>query len=101
VPFIVLGDFNRQFNQRGDAVWADLDDGDPPHADLTALTQDMPMSCREIRYPEFIDHLVVDPRVRPCVDRTSFRHVTYRKADKSDWDTLSDHCPVQVARWVR
>ena len=28
--FIVLGDFNRRFNQPGDKVWADLDDGDLP-----------------------------------------------------------------------
>jgi endonuclease/exonuclease/phosphatase family metal-dependent hydrolase len=82
-------------------VWADLDDGDPPYADLSALTQDMPISCRENNYPEFFDHLVVDPRVRPWVDRTSFRHVASRQADKGDWDTLSDHYPVQVELWGR
>ena len=101
MPFIVLGDFNRQFNQRGDAVWADLDDGDPPHADLTALTQDMPISCRDNKYPEFIDHIVVDPRVLPWVDRSSFRQITYRQADKAVWHQLSDHCPVQVGQWIR
>jgi endonuclease/exonuclease/phosphatase family metal-dependent hydrolase len=64
-PFIVLGDFNRRFNQPNDHVWADLDDGEPPNADLTALTQEMPVSCRDNMFTEFIDHLVVDRRVLP------------------------------------
>ena len=82
-------------------VWADLDDSEPANADLTALTLDMPISCRDNTYPEFIDHIVVDRRVRPWVDRTPFRQVTYRQADKGVWDQLSDHCPVQVELWVR
>jgi endonuclease/exonuclease/phosphatase family metal-dependent hydrolase len=102
VPFIVLGDFNRRFNVPQDQVWANLDDGDPPNADLTAVTQDMPISCRDNdRFAEFIDHLVVDRRVVPWVDRTSFRHITYRQADKAVWDKLSDHCPVGVELWIR
>jgi hypothetical protein len=46
--------------------------------DLTALTQDMPINCRDNRFTEFIDHIVVDPWVRPWVDRSSFRQVAYR-----------------------
>jgi endonuclease/exonuclease/phosphatase family metal-dependent hydrolase len=64
-PLIVLGDFNRRFTQPGARVWADLDDGEPANADLTALTQDMPVSCRDNTFTEFIDHLVVDRRVLP------------------------------------
>jgi endonuclease/exonuclease/phosphatase family metal-dependent hydrolase len=100
-PFIVLGDFNRRFNQPNDQVWADFDDGEPANADLTTLTQDMPVSCRDNSFTEFIDHLVVDRRVVPWVDRTSFRQVTYRQADRAVWDQLSDHCPVLVALWIR
>jgi hypothetical protein len=59
-------------------VWADFDDGEPVNADLTALTQDMPISCRDNTFTEFIDHIVVDRRVLPWVDRSSFRQVTYR-----------------------
>jgi endonuclease/exonuclease/phosphatase family metal-dependent hydrolase len=99
--FVVLGDFNRRFTRLGDTVWADLDDGDPSTADLTALTQDMPISCRDNDFPEFIDHLVVGPHVLPWVDRSSFRHVTYRQADTAVWDKLSDHCPVSVELWGR
>jgi len=101
MPFIVLGDFNRRFNRPNDQVWADLDDGEPATADLTTLTQDMPVSCRDNQFPEFIDHIVVDRRVLPWVDRTSFRHITYRQADKAVWDQLSDHCPVLVELWIR
>jgi endonuclease/exonuclease/phosphatase family metal-dependent hydrolase len=50
-PFIVLGDFNRRFTQPHDRVWTDLDDGEPANADLNALTQDMPISCRDNTYP--------------------------------------------------
>jgi endonuclease/exonuclease/phosphatase family metal-dependent hydrolase len=100
-PFIVLGDFNRRFNVPNDKVWADLDDGEPANADLTTLTQDMPVSCRDNTIPEFIDHIVVDRRVLPWVDRTSVHHISYRQADKAVWDQLSDHCPVAVELWIR
>jgi endonuclease/exonuclease/phosphatase family metal-dependent hydrolase len=100
-PLIVLGDFNRRFNQPGDQVWTEIDDGEPANADLTALTQDMPVSCRDNTFTEFIDHIVVDRRVVPWVDRTSFRQITYRQADKAVWDQLSDHCPVVVELWIR
>jgi endonuclease/exonuclease/phosphatase family metal-dependent hydrolase len=99
VPFIVLGDFNRRFTQPNDQVWADLDDSEPVNADLTTVTQDMPISCRDNRFTEFIDHIVVDRRVLPWVDRTSFRQVTYRQADQPVWDKISDHCPVLVELW--
>jgi endonuclease/exonuclease/phosphatase family metal-dependent hydrolase len=101
VPFIVLGDFNRRFTQPGNRVWADLDDGEPAHADLTTLTQDLPVSCRDNTFTEFIDRIVVDQRVLPWVDRSSFRQVTYRQQDKAVWAQLSDHCPVLVELWIR
>jgi endonuclease/exonuclease/phosphatase family metal-dependent hydrolase len=101
MPFIIMGDFNRRFTQPGDQVWADLDDGELANADLTALGQDMPVSCRDNTFTEFIDHLVIDRRIVPWVDRSSFRQVTYRQADKAAWDQLSDYCPVLVELWMR
>jgi endonuclease/exonuclease/phosphatase family metal-dependent hydrolase len=100
MPFIVLGDFNRRLTQPNDRVWADLDDGEPANADLIALTQEMPVSCRDNTFTEFIDHLIVNRRVLPWVDRT-VHQVTYRQADKAVWDQLSDHCPVVVELWIR
>jgi endonuclease/exonuclease/phosphatase family metal-dependent hydrolase len=99
--FIILGDFNRRFTLPHDMVWTDLDDGEPANTDLTALTQDMPVSCRDNTFTKFIDHLVVDRRVLPWVDRSSFLQMTYRQADKAVWDQLSDHCPVLVELWIR
>jgi endonuclease/exonuclease/phosphatase family metal-dependent hydrolase len=64
-------------------------------------TPPVTVSCRDNTFTEFIDHLVVDRRVVPWVDRTSFRHLTYRQADKGDWARLSDHCPVLVELWIR
>jgi endonuclease/exonuclease/phosphatase family metal-dependent hydrolase len=101
MPFIVLGDFNRRLTQPNDQVWADLDDGQPANADLTTVTQDMPISCRDNKFPEFIDHIVVDRRLLPWLDRTSFRHLTYRQADKAVWAQISDHCPVLVELRIR
>lgn len=99
-PFLVLGDFNRRLNLPDDIVWTNLDDADPPNADLTSITDDMPISCRDNRFTTFIDHIVFDKRAIDLVDRTSFRHVTYRQADAEVWDKISDHCPVTVEMWI-
>jgi endonuclease/exonuclease/phosphatase family metal-dependent hydrolase len=99
-PFVVLGDFNRRLTLTGDTFWTAIDDGQPANADLTAITQDMPISCRDNEFTEFIDHIVFDARSIAFVDRSTFRHVTYRQADKPVWDQLSDHCPVVVDLFV-
>lgn len=98
---IVLGDFNRRLNQSGDTVWTNIDDAQPPNADLTSITENMPISCRDNQYTEFIDHIVFGKQAIAFVDRSSFRHVTYRQADKEVWDKISDHCPVMVEMWVQ
>ena len=100
MPFIVLGDFNRRLIRPQDQVWAELDDGEPANADLMAVIQDMPISFWDNTFPESIDHIVVDRPVVPWVDRTSFRHVTYRQADKAVWEQLSDHSPIVIELWI-
>jgi hypothetical protein len=77
------------------------DDGEPANADLTTLTQERPVSCRGNTFTEFIDHNVVDRRVLPRVDRSSFRHATCRQADKPVRAQIHDHCPVVVEQWLR
>ncbi|HEX2227579.1 MAG TPA: hypothetical protein VHM64_10575 [Candidatus Binatia bacterium] len=99
--FVVLGDFNRRFNLPGDTIWTEIDDANPANADLLAVTQDMGVSCRNNEFTEFIDHIVVDRRAAKWVDRSSFRHVTFRQADKDVWEKISDHCPVAVELWVQ
>mgnify|MGYP001792333391 CR=1 FL=1 len=100
VPFILLGDFNRRFNVANDQVWAELDDSEPENADLTTVTLNMPLSCRDNKYTEFIDHIVFDKRAVQWVDFSSFRQVNYRQQDKDVWDNISDHCPVVIEMWV-
>lgn len=99
-PPIVLGDFNRRLAIAGDLVWSNLDDSMPANADLSVVTENMPISCRDNGFTEFIDHIVFDRRSAELVDISSFRHVTYRQADKSVWDKISDHCPVAVEIWA-
>lgn len=98
-PFIVLGDFNRRFNLRGDRVWAELDDSDPPNADLTSVTEGKQTTCRDNKYPQFIDHIVFDKRGAEFLDRSSFKQLTFRPEDTPVWDQISDHCPLIVEMW--
>jgi endonuclease/exonuclease/phosphatase family metal-dependent hydrolase len=99
-PFIILGDFNRRFNALGDSVWKEIDDGDPPNADLTTATENKSISCRENKYTMFIDHIVFDKRAWRWVEDSSFRHQTFRQQDKTVWRKISDHCPVVVDLWI-
>jgi endonuclease/exonuclease/phosphatase family metal-dependent hydrolase len=100
-PFIILGDFNRRFNIEGDTFWEEIDDGNPSNADLTNITKNKCISCRDNKYDTFIDHIVFDKRSWTWVDDSSFRHVTFRKADKPVWDKISDHCPIVVELWIK
>ena len=72
---------NRRVDQPSDSIWAELDDGQPANADLTSITADMPISCHNNEFTEFIDRIVFDKRSIVFTDRTSFRHVIYRQAE--------------------
>ncbi len=99
-PFILLGDFNRRFNEALDVAWSELDDANPPNADLSSVTAEMPISCRGNEFTRFIDHIVLDKRAAAFVELSSFRHITFRQADKDRWDHISDHCPVVVDLFI-
>ena len=77
--FIVLGDFNRRLVDGNDLIWEQLDDGVPANADLVAVTENMPISCRDNDpFTKFIDHILLDNRAAEWLDPASFRHVTSR-----------------------
>ena len=64
---MVLGDWNRRLAGRGDAFFADLDDGQPTGADLTLTSGDRRATCKA-RFREFIDFIVgaaAAERVKP------------------------------------
>lgn len=89
VRFAVLGDFNRRLARADDVVWREIDDADPPNADLTLAEGAAAPKC-DPRYSEFIDHIVLDARA--ARDLEGFEELTYAPGERG-----SDHCPV-VAR---
>jgi endonuclease/exonuclease/phosphatase family metal-dependent hydrolase len=105
--FAVLGDFNRDLlkdagaarSKRGNLLrlWAEIDDGDPPEADLTDAAQGQPfVRCAPgQKYSTYIDHIVLSRSLSKALIPDSFSRVTYRPVDAGHLK-LSDHCPVSV-----
>ncbi|KAB2919416.1 MAG: endonuclease [Dechloromonas sp.] len=87
--FAVLGDWNRRLALPGDAIWTEIDDGDPANADLTPADAGLQPAC-DPRYDSFIDHIVLDRRA--AADRTAFTETLYAPGEKH----YSDHCPIAV-----
>lgn len=87
--FVVLGDWNRRLAEAGDAVWTELDDGNPANADLRLADEGVTPRC-DPRYRSFIDHIVFDRRA--AGQASGFAETTYAPGQKH----LSDHCPVNA-----
>jgi endonuclease/exonuclease/phosphatase family metal-dependent hydrolase len=112
-PFVVLGDFNRQLDQRNDHFWIDIDDGevcdwrpDPtlgrrckpgstrrdPDADLVLAGAGRPFPYPyNPRYPYAIDHIVLGGPAADWLVRGSWEVLDYRAEPKP-----SDHHPIAV-----
>lgn len=87
--FIVLGDWNRRLAEPADAVWTELDDGNPANADLRLADEGVTPRC-DPRYRSFIDHIVFDRRA--AGQASGFAETIYAPGQKH----LSDHCPVSA-----
>lgn len=87
--FAVLGDWNRRLALPDDAVWSEIDDGEPANADLRLAGAEIRPAC-DPRYDSFIDHIVLDKRAG--ADMVQFREIQYATGEKH----YSDHCPVVV-----
>lgn len=94
--FLVLGDFNRRLNA-SEEFYAELDDGSPPNADLTLLSDGYPSKCWGGKYPELIDHMLLSRDALPWLEPGSFSQLEYEPADARFKQKLSDHCPISVA----
>ncbi len=102
VPFVVLGDFNREIDRHGqrDHLWSAIDDGDPPGLALHRLSAGRDPACwrgtsRHHRYP--IDFFVFGARAWKRADPASFRQIVWTDADADPRRGLpSDHCPIAV-----
>ncbi|MCU0257174.1 MAG: endonuclease/exonuclease/phosphatase family protein [Vicinamibacterales bacterium] len=102
VPFMVLGDFNRQLgreqgparDERGRtvAIWPEIDDGDPRGADLTNAGAGVrPVACRPGDKPRpAIDHLVLGEKAAAALREGSYRMWPYPAEPRgARWP---DHC---------
>jgi len=68
-------------------MWADLDDGDP---DLTKHTEGLTSACMNLRFPQYIDHIVTGPRATALVRSGSFEQVLFTTVDPGGQARLSD-----------
>ncbi len=97
VPFAVLGDFNRRLGARPDEpFWAELDDGEPPEADLTSPGMGRSATCWGAKHPQFISHIVLGKSAAALVEPGSFEEHAYDDADRTNKGVISDHCPLSV-----
>ncbi|GMV00596.1 MAG: hypothetical protein AMXMBFR52_02520 [Burkholderiales bacterium] len=105
--FAVLGDFNRDLlRDQGEArsesgrllrLWPEIDDGEPPEADLSnaAEGQRFVNCAMNQAFPGYIDHIVLSRTLAAGVVPGSFERVVYRTQDAVA-RKLSDHCPVAL-----
>jgi endonuclease/exonuclease/phosphatase family metal-dependent hydrolase len=98
-PFAVLGDFNRDLRREppGAAVWTDIDDGDPPAADLVNTAEGKAFqNCMPSQiFSGFIDYIVLGRQMAQGLVPDSFGRALFRSED-AQRRKLSDHCPVFI-----
>lgn len=92
VAFTLLGDWNRRLTLADDPVWKRLGEGLPSGAGLVDAAGGRGATCKQ-RYPDFIDHIVLDPRAAGRMLADSFVEYTYGVPED---EHPSDHCPVSV-----
>jgi len=97
--FGVLGDFNRDLRREpaGESLWADLDDADPPGADLvnTAEGQGFENCMPSQTFSGYIDYILLGRRMAQGLVKNSFGRALFRPKDALR-RKLSDHCPVFI-----
>jgi endonuclease/exonuclease/phosphatase family metal-dependent hydrolase len=97
VAALVLGDFNRRlFAQPNEPFWSELDDGVPALSDLWSPTEGRRSICWGSRYPDFIDHLVLNQAASALALGDSFVQQRYHESDAANKRVLSDHCPLAI-----
>lgn len=98
-PFAILGDFNRDLlnEPAGPTVWGELDDAEPPAADLVNAAEGQTFqNCTPSQtYSGYIDYIVLGRDMARGLVPGSFGRETYRPKDAIR-RKLSDHCPVFI-----
>ncbi|HUN43554.1 MAG TPA: endonuclease/exonuclease/phosphatase family protein [Acetobacteraceae bacterium] len=90
VPFLVLGDFNRDMDRGKDQLWSALQRAAP----LVRATEGYSSPCWG--GDPFIDHIIAGGAARDWMDVATLKVLTYRETGEEWKDRLSDHCPVSV-----
>jgi endonuclease/exonuclease/phosphatase family metal-dependent hydrolase len=90
VPFLVLGDFNRDMDGR-DRMIAGIEATAP----MIRATEGFSSPCWGGHHP-FIDHILLGGPARSWLEPNSLRVLTYKETDPAWKARLSDHCPVSV-----
>jgi len=95
----VLGDFNRDLRREpaGVAVWPDIDDGDPPAADLVNTSEGKAFqNCMPSQtFSGFIDYIILGRQMAQGLVPDSFGRALFQPED-AQRRRLSDHCPVFI-----
>jgi endonuclease/exonuclease/phosphatase family metal-dependent hydrolase len=98
-PFAVLGDFNRDLQRdvTEASLWAELDDADPPGADLvnTAEGQVFQNCMPSQTFSGYIDYIILGRQMAQGLVKNSFGRAVFRPKDALR-RKLSDHCPVFI-----
>jgi endonuclease/exonuclease/phosphatase family metal-dependent hydrolase len=89
VPFLVLGDFNRELDKT-DQFLREISGTAP----MTRATEGLSSPCWGKE--SFIDHILIGGAARAWVVPNSLRVLAYRETDPAWKQRLSDHCPVSV-----
>jgi endonuclease/exonuclease/phosphatase family metal-dependent hydrolase len=99
IPFGVLGDFNRDLRREPveSSLWLDIDDGDPPGADLVNTAEGRAFeNCMPSQtFSGYIDYIILGRDLAHRMVSDSFGRALYRPRDALR-RKLSDHCPVFI-----
>jgi endonuclease/exonuclease/phosphatase family metal-dependent hydrolase len=99
IPFGVLGDFNRDLRREPleSSLWRDIDDADPPGADLVNTAEGRPFeNCMPSQtFSGYIDYIILGRDLAHRMVSDSFGRALYRPRDAAR-RRLSDHCPIFI-----
>ena len=95
VPFVVLGDFNRALAEPRDALFAELDDGDPASLALMQAGARTHSACLG-RKKHAVDHVLLGGETSRWLSPDGLIETPYARSDLEAGRKLSDHCPIHV-----
>jgi endonuclease/exonuclease/phosphatase family metal-dependent hydrolase len=97
VPFVVLGDFNRTLRDKDDALYVELDDGEPAGLKLLRATPARPAACtRASKHLQAVDHVLLGGAAGGWLKPQSFTELKFAPQEPGREVNLGDHCPIAL-----